>query len=396
MQRNDLDRRRIMIMAGEPSGDLYGALLARALRDLAPEADLFGIGGDRMDRAGVSLQYRVEKLAFMGVVEVGRHLRMLRQVLTDMRRALRDRRPDVLVLIDYPGFNLLLAEAARRYGIPSVYYIPPKVWAWGKWRIGRMRQSISSVVCILPFELSMYRKHGLNAKFVGHPLLEIIGPGVPRETFRAHWGIRPDARLIGLLPGSRRQEVERLLPGMLQAVREASRMPGGLEVLVSRAEAVDASVYDRIFDEFGEYPGVVAGEAYDLMRHSDLLLVTSGTATLEAAILGTPMIILYRMARASYGLARCMVRVPCIGLPNLILGRKVVPELIQREARPTRIAEVMRDMWSTGDTLSRMRGELARVRERLGETGASRRAARAILDTAGFCGEKMRESEKNP
>jgi len=374
----------IAIVAGEPSGDLYGAILAKELRDLAPGVDLFGIGGDRMERAGISLRYRIEKLAFMGVVEVARHLRTLRRVLADMRRLLRDRRPDALVLIDYPGFNLLLADAARRYGVPTVYYIPPKVWAWGRWRIGRMRHSISRVICILPFEVSMYRKYGLDARFVGHPLLEIIGPGLPRETFRSRWGVHPNTRLIGLLPGSRRQEAERLLPGMLRAVRDASRTLGGVEVLVSRAEAVDASVYDRIFDEFGERPGIVAGAAYDLMRHSDLLLVASGTAALEAAILGTPMIILYDMAWISYGVARLMVQVPYIGLPNLILGRKIVPELIQREARPARIAEVVCEMLGTEGVLPRMSGELTRVRERLGEAGASRRAARTVLETAGF------------
>lgn len=374
----------IAIVAGEPSGDLYGALLAKEIRDLAPEIELFGIGGEGMERAGVSLRYRIEELAFMGVVEVGRHLRFLRKVMGDIRQLLDDRRPDALVTIDYPGFNLLLAKAARRLGIPVVYYIPPKVWAWGRWRIDRMKRSVSRVVCILPFEIPMYRQYGLDARFVGHPLLEIIGPGTSREAFRARWNIGPDDRLIGLLPGSRRQEVERLLPKMLRAVQDTSSVFGGVKTLVSRVKTVDDSVYDRILGESGARPGVVLQTVHDLMRHSDLLLVASGTATLEAAILGTPMVILYSMAWLSYGAARLMVRAPYIGLPNLILGRKVVPELIQGDARAARIAKVVCEILGTDGALAGMRRELGLVRDRLGQPGASRRTARMVLETAGF------------
>ena len=374
----------IAIVAGEPSGDLYGAALAKEIRRLAPDIDLFGIGGEGMERAGVSLRYRIEKLAFMGVVEVGRHLRFLHKVMFDIRRLLNDRHPDALVLIDYPGFNLLLARAARRCGIPVVYYIPPKVWAWGRWRLGRMKRTVSRVVCILPFEIPLYRRYGLDAKFVGHPLVDLIGPGTPRETFRSRWNIGPDERLIGLLPGSRRQEVERLLPKMLQAVQNASKALGGVRMLVSRVKTVDASVYDRILAESGARPEVVLGAVHDLMRHSDLLLVASGTATLEAAILGTPMVILYSMAWLSYGVARVMVRVPYIGLPNLVLGREVVPELIQGDAHATRIAEAVCDILGGSGVLPRMRRELGAVQDRLGQPGASRRAAQMVLETAGF------------
>lgn len=369
----------VMIVAGEASGDLYGAWLARAMLEVDPSARIFGVGGWRMAEAGVDLAYRCEDLACMGVVETLGNLSRIRAALKGCSRLLDCRRPDLLIPIDYPGFNLRLAERARLRGVPVLYYIAPKVWAWGGWRIKKIARSVSKLVVILPFEEGLYKPYPIDVQYLGHPLVDIVRPGVSPAQFRDEIGIRPDERVIGLLPGSRIQEVGRILPSMLRAVRDIGSAAGRLRAVVGSVADVDQGLYRRILSEEGCNAAIVEGRTYDLMASSDVLLVASGTATLEAAILGTPMVVLYRMASLSYLLARMVVSLPFVALPNIIAGRRIVPELIQGDMSPERIGlEAVRILEEPGER-RRIGDDLGEVRRKLGEPGASRRVAEMAI-----------------
>lgn len=369
----------VMIAAGEASGDLYGAWLARAMLEVDPSARIFGVGGWRMAGAGVDLAYRCEDLACMGVVETAGRLSRIRAALKGCTRLLDSARPDLLIPIDYPGFNLRLSERARSRGVPVLYYIAPKVWAWGGWRIKRIARSVSKLIVVLPFEEDLYRSHPIDVQYLGHPLVDIVRPGVTAPQFRDEIGIRPGERVIGLLPGSRVQEVTRILPSMLRAVRSIGSAAGGLRAVVGGVADVDQGLYRRILSREGCDAVMLQGRTYDLMASSDVLLVASGTATLEAAILGAPMVVLYRMAPLSYLLARMVVNLPFVGLPNIIAGRRIVPELIQEDMNPERIGlEAVRILEEPGER-RRIGDDLGEVRRELGEPGASRRIAETAI-----------------
>lgn len=374
------DPQRIMVIAGEASGDLHGASLVREIRRIRPEAEFFGIGGPGMAQQGVTLSYRVDQMAFMGFAEVVRHLPFVRRVLSEMRSALARKRPSLLVLIDYPGFNLRLAKTAHRLGIPVLYYISPQIWAWGRSRITRIRQCVTCMAVILPFEEEMYRRQGVPVRFVGHPLLDVVRPTMGAAGFRARYGIGPRERVIGLLPGSRRQEVTQLLPIMLDAGRRIGHGTGKVRLLIGAADTLDDAMYRQAVPE-GEHAVVLARHAaYDVMKHADLLLVASGTATLESAILGTPMVVVYRVAPLSYALARLLLDVPHIALVNVVAGRRIVPELLQAQACPERIAAAALEILGDDKARAAMRSELSRIRSLLGEPGAAERAAQMAVE----------------
>lgn len=371
---------RMMIVAGEASGDLYGAYLARELLAIDPSITLFGIGGWRMADGGVELIHRTEDLACMGVVEVVGKILSIRRIFQETVTLLKERRPHLLIPIDYPGFNVRLSEKAKSLGTPVLYYISPKVWAWGKWRIGRIVEAVSKLIVVLPFEVGVYQGYPIDVVYPGHPLVDIVQTSVSPEVFRQRWGVTSDDRLlVGLLPGSRRQEIVRILPAMLRAVTFMERERGGLRVVVGCVADVKREVYVRIIEKEEIQPTLVEGETYDLMAAADLLLVASGTATLEAAISGTPMAVLYRMAPISYAIARMVVHVPFISLPNLIVGRKVIPEFIQEEMIPERIGEWGLRVLHDPSERRRMTDDLADVKRCLGHGGVSRRIAEIAM-----------------
>ncbi|HID95449.1 MAG TPA: lipid-A-disaccharide synthase [Candidatus Latescibacteria bacterium] len=369
----------IMIVAGEASGDLHGSNLIKEIRRIRPEVKAFGIGGPKMREAEVKLFYEIGHLSLVGFSEVLVRLPFLWRVLSHMRDLLKEKNPDLLVLIDYPGFNLRLARSARHLGIPVMYYISPQVWAWGASRISRIRRWVSKMVVILPFEEDLFHKYGVDAEFVGHPLLDVVHTGLSKSEFCRRWDIPPGSLIVGLLPGSRSQEVKRILPIMIQSAAILNRELCKLELVVASTEMGDSDLYDRIIQGTDLRVRVARGETYEVMRHSDLLLVASGTATLEAAIIGTPMIILYKMAFLSYQIGRILVKIPNVGLANIVAGRKIVPEFIQGDARPEKIASAALELLQNGDKSRRMRRQLNQVRERLGRKGTSRRVARIAL-----------------
>ena len=371
----------ILIIAGEASGDLHGSRLAIELKRLKPDCRLKGIGGPRMEAAGVQLLYSLKDFAFMGFSEVLRHLPFIRRVFKRLNRLFLQEKPDLLILIDYPGFNLRLAKIAKRRNIAVLYYISPQVWAWNSRRAQAIARRVDCLAVILPFEVDFYRRRtGLQANFVGHPLLEVVRPKLSRSRFCQKWGLDSEKPVIGLLPGSRIQEIDRLLPVMLQAGRLLRRRMPDLQLALGTVSTVERSFYQDLMREHGENVVLISDQTYDLMSHAQLLLVASGTATLESAILGASMIILYRISFISWIIARLLVRVSCIGLVNLVAGEKIVPELVQYQVTAKRVAREAYHLLSNDQRRRKMAGKLAKIRRQLGETGASRRTAELALN----------------
>ena len=371
------ERESILIVAGEASADLHGAKLVARFRDAAPGLQLFGVGGDRMIEAGLHASFHSDHFSVIGFAEVVRHIPRLRRAMDDLVRETAARGARLAVLMDYPGFNLMLARRLKDAGVRVLYYIGPQVWAWGEGRVRKIAERVDRMAVILPFEAGFYAQRGVDAEFVGHPLLE--EPWVSRvEVPRTGLG-RP--AVLGLLPGSRRQEVARNLPGMVAAGRLLrSEMPG-LSVRVGLGRGIDAGwVCELARRGLDDVELVPPESVHDLMTGSTAMLVTSGTATLEAACAGTPMVITYRTSPLSYAVARSLVRIPRIGLVNVIAGEEIVPEAIQRDATPGRLAELARSYLTDEDLSMDTSRRLLEVRDMLGEPGASERVARMALE----------------
>jgi lipid-A-disaccharide synthase len=374
------DTAPIMIVAGEASGDLHGATLCRGLRTLAPARPLVGMGGGRMAAAGMDRLADVTAAAVTGGTEAIRPLPTLLRAWRRLRAALLGpERPAALVLIDFPEFNLRLARLARRAGIPVVYFIPPQVWAWRPWRIRAIVRRVSLVLAVLPFEVALYRTAGARVEFVGHPVLDALVDAPTREAARRRLGLDPDATVVGLLPGSRAQEVERTLPVLHgAAARIAAERPETRFVLAAVGGEAEPDPGSLLRD-VAPPVRVVRGDTYAVMRAADLLLVNSGTATLEAAMLGAPMIVCYRLSRLTEAWARLLVRVPWISLANITLGRGVVPELYQRAFTVERVAAEALRLLGTPGALDAQREAFRELGGALGSPGVGLRAARCIV-----------------
>lgn len=372
--------RRVMMVAGEASGDLHGAGVVRELKRRLPKVDVFGIGGDNMRREGMDLIIHIAGLAFMGFAEVVRNLSTVRAAEKKLDDLLQSRRPDVLVLIDYPGFNLRLARRARRRGIPVLYYISPQVWAWNMRRVKKMKALVNSMKVVFPFEVDIYRNEGIDVEFVGHPLVESLrAPCLKEEFFRKH-GLDPGRRLLGLFPGSRKQEIESMLPVMIAAAEEIQKTRD-VQAAVGVAPNLGA---DALAPWLRGHPTVASLEhaTYDLMHWSDAAVVTSGTATLETGWFGTPMAVVYKTSPLTFMIGRLLVHVPYIGLVNIVAGKKVVPELIQHDMTPENIAAAIGKILDDPAHARRVREELAVIRNKLGGPGASERVVDGIIALA--------------
>jgi len=372
----------IMLVAGEASGDLHGATLCQALRLLSPGSRLLGMGGPRMAKAGMELLIDVTASAAVGGTEAFGRVPALYRAYRTLRAVVEGAdRPGVLVLIDFPEFNLRLARAARRAGVPVVYFIPPQLWAWRGWRMKTMRRLVSLVLAVLPFEPPLYRRAGVPVEFVGHPVLDALVAAPARDAARRELGVEGPGPVIGILPGSRREEIERVLPAMRQAVARIAAAHPGARFLLAQAPTIDRAVIERSAAG-GPAITVVSDRTYAVMRAADLLLVTSGTATLEAALLGTPMVVCYRVSQLTYSAFRPLVRVPWISLANLTLGRAVVPELYQKAMTGEALAREALRVLDTPGALQAQRRAFAELAGLLGEPGVGARAARLVLARA--------------
>lgn len=336
----------IFLSAGEPSGDLHGAAVARALRERWPDVELIGLAGPRMQAEGVEAIVPFERLSVMGFVEVLRHLPFFVRLLRRADRTLRRGNVDLVIPIDYPGFNLRLAGRAAQAGVPVLYYIAPQVWAWHRSRAGKLAEIADRLAVILPFEEEVFSAHGAEVRFVGHPLMDEAAPALGRNAFCAGLGLDPDRRILALFPGSRAQEVERHLDPFGRAARKVVDARWHVQPVVARSPDVPAAAYAA-----ASFPVTTDGRS--LLRHAHAALVKSGTTTLEAALAGVPMVIAYRTHPATFWLARRLVRVEHVGLANLVAGRRIAPELLQEEATPAALAEALLPLVDEGPARSR-------------------------------------------
>lgn len=371
-----------MLIAGEPSGDLHGARLAKAILERRPEARLSGMGGEQMRQAGVKLLFDPTKISTIGFVEAIKNIQVLRKVMLKLAETIRQQRPDVVVLIDYPGFNMRLARMVKAEDIPLVYYFSPSAWAWGKSRAEKVAQTATKVVSVFPFEAEIYREAGADVTFVGHPLLDIVKPSMPAQEVRESLGIALKAPVVGLLPGSRRQEIELLLPEMLAAARVIKSALPEVRFVLPRAGSIEMALLQKHLDKAQVEVQVVDGRAYDLISISQAVIATSGTVTLETAVLGVPMVIIYKTGASTYLLGKMLVRIPHIGLPNIILGRMAMPEYVQHDVKPEIIAAQVVRMLTDAEYAAALRADLAEVVQRLGKPGAVGRTADLVLAVA--------------
>lgn len=379
------DRRTIMLSAGEASGDLHGETLCRALRALEPHVGLVGMGGPRMAAAGMEVVADPTGHAVVGMTEAVGRVPALYGAYRALLRRIRAQRPDALVLIDFPEFNMRLGRAASRAGVRVVYFVPPQLWAWRPGRARRIARFVTRVLTVLPFEREIYEAVHAPVEYTGHPLLDVLPLDMTREAARERLGLDPAVSLIGLLPGSRRKEVGRLLPDMLEAARKLAAVDPRRRFLLGAAPTVDTVHVARRLRAASEAGGprveIVEGLTHELMAAADVLMIASGTATLEAALLNTPMVVCYRLSRTTEWIGRRLALLPWISLPNIIVRRFAVPELLQGQVTERLAHETLR-LLEDSAAITAQRAAFKDIRGRLGEPGVGRRAAKAVLEVA--------------
>ncbi|UCD84557.1 MAG: lipid-A-disaccharide synthase [Deltaproteobacteria bacterium] len=372
--------KRVLIVAGEASGDLHGANLIKAVKQKEPRVEFYGVGGRRMEGAGASLWFNLEELSVVGLTEIITKSGAIVKALSRLKKSLKEAAPELIVLIDFPGFNLMLARSAKKKTIPVLYYISPQVWAWRRKRVNKIAKVVNKMAVILPFEVPIYREKGVDVEFVGHPLLDVIEKEtIPREEVLKQLELNPTKKLISLLPGSRRDELIRLLPEMLGAGELLEAKYSDLQFALLAAPTLEKEEIQKLVAKSKLRVNIFSDHHYDLLRASELAVITSGTAALEAALLNTPMVVIYKVSLITYLVARMLIKVKYLSLANLLAGKTVVPELIQSEANSKRIAEEAEKILSGRETTGRMKLALNQIRETLGEPGAAARVASIVL-----------------
>ena len=367
--------KKVMIVTGEASGDLHGAHLMEAVHRINPGIQFSGMGGEALKKAGMNLLYPNQSLSVVGITEVLLKLKAIRKTLHGLKQFLEREQPDLLILVDFPDFNLRLAKFAHRRGIPVLYYISPQVWAWRPGRVKLIARWVKKMVVFFPFEVPIYKAAGVAAECVGHPLLDVVKPSRSKEETAKQLGLDPAKPIVGLLPGSRSQELERLLPVLLDTARLLHQENPDLQFVIPLAPGLTKESVARWMNNAWVRVTLAEGQTYDVMNLSDLLIMASGTATLEAALLGKPMVIIYKVSPLSYWVGRALVRVKHIGLVNLVAGKGIAPELIQKDASPEKIAQEALRILNDPNVLQGMTEAMIQVRQNLGEPGAVERAA---------------------
>ena len=373
---------KIMISAGEASGDVHAAALTREILKLDPAAQVYGMGGEGLRAAGGEVLFDIKDHGVMGLVEIIRKLPALFRLRSDFAEVMDKRRPDCLVTIDYPGFNMRVAKVARAKGIPVISFIAPSAWAWRKGRAKNVAKLVNKVAAIFPFEYEVYKEAGADVEFMGHPLVDIVQPTLPVAEAVAKAGKHEGRPLVLLLPGSRLQEIQRLLPSMLEAAKLMVKANPALEFVMPRAGTIPRVMLEEEINRAGIHVSITEGNNYDVMGVADVALAASGTVTLEAALCRLPSVIVYKTAPLTAFIVRRLLNIADIGLPNIVAGRHILPELLQEDATPAKMAAEVLHLLEPAAHAQAL-ADLDDVKKRLGEPGAVGRVAELTLRVAG-------------
>jgi lipid-A-disaccharide synthase len=367
----------LMMIAGEISGDLHGASLIKELKMLDPEINIFGIGGDKMQNAGMQIAYHINRMAFLGFVEVVRHIPFIKKVQKQLIELVKAKNINTAVLIDYPGFNLSIAKKLKRMDVKIVYYISPQIWAWGSGRINKIKKLVNKMLVVFPFEKSLYSNHNVDVEFVGHPLLERLKEYdfLSKEKLFEKYDLDRNKEILLILPGSRDQEVKHLFPEMIKAAVKLA-LEFNLQVITACSSNIDENLFNRITEEKDFQ--VIKNDTYNLLKNSKFGIVKSGTSTLEAALFQLPMIIVYKTSLPTYWIGKGLIKVDQIGMANIICGERVVPELIQNQVREKTIYEECKKILADNTLYETIKSKFKLIKEKLGTEGASAKAALSI------------------
>jgi lipid-A-disaccharide synthase len=375
--------KNVMIVAGEASGDMYGARVVEEAHRLDTSVRFLGIGGVAMRRVGVETLVDSKEMAVMGLFEIVSHFGVIYRAFKLLKSRLLSDKPDLLILIDYPGFNLRLAAVAKRAGVKVLYYITPQVWAWHSSRAKKIARLVDHAAVILPFEAPFFERVGLPVTFVGHPLLEMALPSMSKDDARHEFGLDNKLRTVGLFPGSRKREIDSLLSVMLESAKLLQERFQDLQFILPLASSVDREIVDRKISASGVAVIVVEGKNYDVMQTCDAIIAASGTVTMEIALFGVPMVIIYKASPLTFAIGIRLLNVAHVGICNIVADERIVPELLQDNAEPLKIADELTRMLADNQYAEAMRQKLLRVRSLLGESGASSRVARLAIDIMG-------------
>ncbi len=376
-----MNNKNVLIIAGEASGDLHGASLIRELIKLDSSLKLFGIGGNKMQTEGMELIYHIDKMAFLGFVEVIKHLPFIKKVQRDLIEEVKRRNVTEVVLIDYPGFNLSIAKKLKRLkpelDLELIYYITPQVWAWGKGRVNKIRKLFKKILVVFPFEEKFFKEKNVNAEFVGHPLIQEINAYdfISRSLLDKKFDLDPAKEILLLLPGSRKQEVKSIFP---EAIKAASKIADELDMQI--VVACSSNIDEKVFYEMTDIKNfkVIKDQTYDLLRHAKFGIVKSGTSTLEAGLLELPMVIVYKTSLLTYTIGKSLVKIKNFGMANIVLDEQVVPELIQNKANADNIYDETKNILSDEELLNHIKMKLSRIKKILGDKDAPKNAAKII------------------
>lgn len=375
--------RTVMLVAGEASGDLHAAHLVEALKALDPQIHFMGMGSTRMRAVGVELLVDSANIAVVGLVEVLAHYPELKSAMHSLRSALMERRPALLILIDYPDFNLRLAATAKQAGVKVLYYISPQVWAWRAGRVKKIRRLVDMMAVVFPFEVPIYQSAHVPVRYTGHPLVDEVVSDMNTEQAREQLGLKVDTQWVGLFPGSRKSELKRLLPILVQTAEILLERFPQLQFVLPLAPGLTRNDLDSGLDDVALPITVVENSIHEVIQSCDVIVTASGTATLQIALLEKPMAIIYRIAPLSYWIARFLINVKHVGLVNIVLNRRAVREFIQQDAQPQRIANEISRLLTDESYAAQMHQDLLEVRKKLGEGGGSQRTAKLALEVMG-------------
>jgi len=369
----------LLIVCGEASGDLHAANLTLALKNLKPEIKISGVGADTMRQAGAEIFYDIKDLAVIGFFDVLKKLSKFFSLKKIILERINQEKPDAIIFVDFSGFNLRLAKEIKNT-IPTIYYISPQVWASRPGRLKTIKEFISKMIVFFKFEEEFYKKYGIDVDFIGHPLLDIVKPSMEKKEFLRKFSLSEAKTTLALLPGSRRQEIENILPVMLGASLLIQKKFSNIQFLIAKTPQVGWDIYNSIIDKVNLDLKIIEGQTYDCLHSADFCLVASGTATLETAIMQKPFVVIYKMNLLNYLLYRPQVKLPYIGMVNIVAQKKIIPEFIQFQARPKKIADAVLEMLKNTSQIWQMQKDLSHIKALLGEKGAGLRAARIILE----------------